>query len=155
MEAPVSDTPTFSLDLEQRERFQFDVTFDNPSWSTIQLDEPVPIGDGTAPNAARLVGAAIGNCLAASLLFCLQKSRVELAGISAHVDGVLGRNERGRLRIASVHVTLRPVLDGVPPERLGRCLDLFEDFCVVTESVRKGIEVEVTVETQETAGAAG
>lgn len=149
----MSDTPTFSLDLERRERFQFDVTFDDPSWSTIRLDEPAPIGDGTAPNAARLVGAAIGNCLSASLLFCLQKSRVELAGMSAHVEGALARNERGRLRIASVHVTLKPVLDGVPPERLDRCLDLFEDFCIVTESVRKGIEVDVSVETQETAPA--
>jgi hypothetical protein len=27
-----------------------------------------------------------------------------------------------------------------------RCLELFEDFCVVTQSVRAGINVEVDVE---------
>jgi hypothetical protein len=29
--------------------------------------------------------------------------------------------------------------------RIGRCLELFEDFCVVTASVRKGIPVSVVV----------
>jgi uncharacterized OsmC-like protein len=153
--SPVSDQPTFSLDLERRERFQFDVTFDDASWSPIRLDEPAPIGDGTAPNAARLVGAAIGNCLAASLLFCLQKSRVDVAGITVHVEGTLERNEKGRMRIGSVKVTLKPTLDGVPPERFGRCLELFEDFCVVTQSVRDGIDVDVSVEPVGTVPATG
>ncbi len=151
----MSDHPTFSVDLERLERFQFDVTFDDAAWSPIRLDEPVPIGDGTAPNAARLIGAAIGNCLAASLLFCLQKSRVEVAGITAHVEGSLERNEKGRMRIGSVKVTLRPTLDGVPPERFGRCLELFEDFCVVTQSVRDGIDVDVMVEPAGTASVTG
>jgi hypothetical protein len=30
---------------------------------------------------------------------------------------------------------------------MGRCLDLFQDFCLVTESVRDGIAVDVEVET--------
>lgn len=33
---------------------------------------------------------------------------------------------------------------------LGNCLDVFEDFCVVTQSVREGIDVEVTVEPRAT-----
>jgi uncharacterized OsmC-like protein len=151
----VSHSPTFSLDLERRERFQFDVTFDDPTWSPVRLDEPAPLGDGTAPNAARLLGAAIGNCLAASLVFCLQKARVELAGMSAHVEGAIERNQEGRLRIGSVKVTLKPVLDGVPPERIDRCLGLFEDFCIVTQSVRDGIDVDVAVEPAGTVAATG
>lgn len=142
----MSDAPTFSLVLEQRERFLFDVTFDDPRWPTLRLDEPPPLGDGLAPDASRALGAAIGNCLAASLLFCLQKARVPVTGLRAEVRGELLRNEKGRLRIASVRVVLRPSVEGVPAERLTRCLDLFEDFCVVTQSVREGIDVEVLVE---------
>lgn len=141
----MTDAPTFALSMEQVERFKFDVTFDNPAWPSFRLDEPPPLGEDSAPNASRMLGAAIGNCLAASLLFCLQKSRVPVKGLTATVAGELARNERGRLRIGSIKVELRPTLDGIPPERLGRCLELFEDFCVVTQSVRDGIDVQVTV----------
>ena len=142
----MSDAHTFSLSLSRVERFQFDVTFDNPAWPSLRLDEPAPLGDDTAPNASRVLGAAIGNCLAASLLFCLQKSRVPVKGLRASVVGEIVRNEKGRMRIASVKVVLHPTLDGVPPERMARCLDLFEDFCVVTQSVREGIDVQVSVD---------
>ena len=145
----MSDTNTFSLNLSQVEGFKFDVTFDNDAWPTLRLDEPAPLGDDAAPNASRVLGAAIGNCLAASLLFCLQKSRVPVKGIRATVSGELVRTDKGRLRIGSVAVALHPTLDGVPPERMARCLDLFEDFCVVTQSVRDGIDVQVTVEAVE------
>ena len=38
--------------------------------------------------------------------------------------------------------------EGAPAEqrRMRRCLELFEDFCVVTQSVRSGSEVDVAVE---------
>lgn len=142
----MSESPTFSVDLQRVEHFRFEVSFDDPSWASIRMDEPVPLGDNTAPNAVRMLGAAIGNCLAASLLFCLQKSRVEVGGMSAHVEGTLQRNDRGRVRVGGVRVVLRPNVEGVPVERLSRCMELFEDFCVVTQSVRDGLDVDVSVE---------
>lgn len=148
----MSETPTFALSMERRERFRFDVTFDDPAWPAVAMDEPAPLGDDTAPNASRLLGAAVGNCLAASLLFCLEKARVPVEGMRAEVLGEMGRNDKGRLRIQGVKVVLRPSVPGVPAERLARCLDLFEDFCVVTQSVRGGIDVEVSVEPEGTAG---
>jgi organic hydroperoxide reductase OsmC/OhrA len=132
--------------LDRIERYRFDATFDDPTWPTIRLDEPVPLGEGTAPNASRVLGAAIGNCLAASLIFCLEKSRVPVGDVSARVEGRLARNERGRLRIGEVNVTIQPRVDGIPKARLARCMELFEDFCVVTQSVRDGIDVKVSVE---------
>ena len=55
-------------------------------------------------------------------------------------------NEKGRLRIGGVAV--RIALDLAPEDEpwKGRCLELFEDFCVVTQSVRGGIPVDVFVE---------
>lgn len=32
-------------------------------------------------------------------------------------------------------------------ERMKRCLDIFEDFCIVTQSVRKGVDVKVELQT--------
>lgn len=136
----------FRAHVVQRDHFRFDVTFDSESWDPIVVDEPAPLGGDAGPNAARLLAAAVGNCLAASLLLCLQKSRVELRGLEAGVEGVLERNEQGRFRIAGMSVAITPTVVGEPSKKYERCLELFEDFCIVTQSVREGIDVEVAVD---------
>jgi organic hydroperoxide reductase OsmC/OhrA len=93
-----------------------------------------------------MLAAAIGNCLAASLLFCLQRRGVKAAGVHANVHMELVRNERKRLRVGRVAVKLNKGTSEIPEDKLRACLDSFEDFCVVTQSVRDGIAVEVTVE---------
>jgi organic hydroperoxide reductase OsmC/OhrA len=141
------DSKPFTVDVVQHDRFQFDIVFENEAWPTIRVDEPEPLGEDAGPNAVRLLAAAVGNCLAASLLFCLQKARVPVRDLGAHVEGVLERNARGRFRVVGMTVTLRPDVEGEPTPRFEHCLDIFEDFCVVTQSVREGIDVEVRVET--------
>jgi organic hydroperoxide reductase OsmC/OhrA len=42
-------------------------------------------------------------------------------------------------------VGLEPELDAEAGQKLNRCLELFQDFCLVTQSVRAGIDVEVEV----------
>lgn len=138
--------PKFSVTLDRIERYRFDATFDNDAWPVLRLDEPEPLGEGTGPNASRVLAAALGNCLSSSLIFCLEKARVPVGDVTASVDCQLGRNERGRLRIGEVKVTIQPHVDGIPRSRLARCMELFEDFCVVTQSVRDGIDVKVEVE---------
>jgi uncharacterized OsmC-like protein len=135
----------FTIHVEQLEGFAFRTRFDKQHHVDLFSDEPPPLGKDSGPNPARILAAAVGNCLSASLLFCLSK-----AGISAHVDAEvtveLVRNERKRLRIGTVDVTLHTKL----PENtagLEGCLDLFEDFCVVTESVREGLDVRVHVKS--------
>ncbi|KPK34019.1 MAG: hypothetical protein AMJ65_18940, partial [Phycisphaerae bacterium SG8_4] len=109
------------------------------------LDEPEPLGDDRGPNASRLVGAAVGNCLSASLLFCLEKAKQHVNGIKTDVVGTSRRNEMGRWRIARLEVRITLDVEADHAERLKRCLSLFEDYCVVTASVRKGIQVDVEV----------
>jgi uncharacterized OsmC-like protein len=155
-DAPAADHRRFELALTLGEGYAFTVDF-GPGIPALDTDEPPPLGAGAGPNPARLLGAAIGSCLGASLLFCLRKARVEVAGLRVNVDGELVRNEANRLRVGGVRVRLEPSLAGEPqpPERLARCLELFESFCIVTESVRQGIDVSVAVEPQvEATGAA-
>lgn len=138
--------PRFSLTLDRIEKYRFDAHFDDDSWPALRLDEPEPLGEGTGPNASRVLGAAIGNCLSASLLFCLEKARVPVGDVTTRVEGRMTRNERGRLRIGEMKVTIQPRVEGIPRSRLERCMELFEDFCVVTASVRDGLDVKVEVE---------
>ena len=142
----MSETLTFGVEVEQQEGFEFRVRFDWPEVPELLLDEPEPLGKARGPNAARLVVAAVANCLAASLVFCLKsKFRQNPGPVRAMASGRLERNERGRYRIAAIDVvlSLAEQLGQMPHQE--RCLEQFEDFCVVTESVRRGIPVAVTV----------
>jgi organic hydroperoxide reductase OsmC/OhrA len=156
----MSNAHTFSVELEQREGFEFAVRFDWPGVPELVLDEPEPLGQGKGPNAARLVGAAVANCLAASLVFCLKnKFRQNPGPVHARATGRLERNEKGRYRIAGIDVVLTIAEMHGELAHEERCLEQFEDFCIVTESIRRGIPVTVSVrdaagETLEPAAAA-
>lgn len=136
---------TFEVTLSRHQKYQFDVDFGDGSGTTLRMDEPEPLGDGAGPNAARVVAAAIGNCLSASLLLCLGKARIDVEDVKTRITGTIVRNEGGRLRLGSLKIHIDPDVGDVPPEKLQRCLDIFEDFCVVTASVRDGLDVEVDV----------
>lgn len=135
----------FTIAVEQVRDFEFRVRFDKPHYDELALDEPAPLGKDTAPNASRMLAAAIGNCLSASLLFCARKGRLEAGPIHTRVRTEIARTEQGRLRIAGVEVEIDPNIAEENREKAHRCLDLFEDYCTVTQSVRGGIPVKVVV----------
>jgi organic hydroperoxide reductase OsmC/OhrA len=137
---------TFGLELEQQEGFEFKVRFDWPEAPELLLDEPEPLGARKGPNAARLVAAAVANCLSASLVFCLRtKFRQNPGPVRAMATGRLERNERGRYRIAAIDVVLSLAEKFGELPHQERCLEQFEDFCIVTQSIRAGIPVNVSV----------
>jgi organic hydroperoxide reductase OsmC/OhrA len=145
MTQTAAEPQAFAVNLTLRSGFEFQTHFENTSAPDLTVDESPPLGAGLGPNPTRLLAAAIGHCLSSSLLFCLRKSRIEPTELRTTVRGTLVRNERGRLRVSGLQVTLDPVVAEADRDRMGRCLELFQDFCIVTESVRKGIAVDVAV----------
>ena len=141
----MDEAPTFKLALEQLEDYEFRVKFDWPDVPELVLDEPAPLGRSAGPNAARLIAAAVADCLSSSLLFCMRKFKQAPGRLRAEVTGALARNDRGRLRIGRFDVIIRLADDAGEIKHFDRCLQQFEDFCVVTESVRSGIPVGVRV----------
>jgi organic hydroperoxide reductase OsmC/OhrA len=141
----MADEPQFTLTLEHLTGYEFRLTFDWPELAPLTLDEPAPLGAQHGPNASRLIAAGVANCLSASLLFCLNKSHAAPRGMKTTVTGKLTRNEKGRLRVGGIDVSITLDLDTEHAARLARCSDLFEDYCVVTESVRQGIPVSVRI----------
>jgi uncharacterized OsmC-like protein len=135
----------FTLHLDRRERYEFAARFDWERAAPLVLDEPEPLGQRGGPNASRLIGAAVGNCLSASLLFCLEKAKQTVRSLHTDVVGTMMRNARGRLRVGKLDVRITLDVAADQPERVNRCFELFEDYCVVTASVRKGIPVSVVI----------
>lgn len=141
----MSDEASFTLTLEQGEGYAFTVKFDKPRLPELLLDEPPPLGELAGPNASRLLAAAAANCLSASLLFCLGKQEPPAGAVRTTATCRIGRNGQGRLRVLgmTVDITVNEALEA--NARMARCQQMFEDFCVVTASIRQGIPVAVNV----------
>ena len=89
----------------------------------------------------------MANCLSASFLFAQNKYKEDPGSLTATAVCEIGRNEKNRLRVLGIKVTITL---GVTPGELGhldRVLAQFEDFCTVSQSVRAGIPFTVTVKS--------
>jgi uncharacterized OsmC-like protein len=134
----------FALRIEPIDGFEYRVRFDKNNYPELRLDEPAPLGKDSAPNPARLLRAAVGDCLTAGLLFCLKRAGAAGATVSADVQVEIERNERKRLRIGRIAAELHPA-GAIAQPTLDRCIADFEDLCIVTQSVREGLDVRVTI----------
>ena len=133
------------LTLEQDRDYAFRIQFDETSIEPLLADEASPLGSDRGPTPSRLLLASIANCLGASLLFALRKYKNQPGTLRAEITATPSRNADGRLRIPKAFVTLQLPEGNEDYQHLERILDQFENFCTVTQSVRHGIEVEVTV----------
>lgn len=141
----MSEEKTFKVNVTREGGFVFKVDFGLDGVGPLVMDEPEPLGGESGPNASRVLAATVGNCLCASLLFCLQKSKVDVSGMRATVDGVTARNEEGRWRIREMNVEISPEVSEGSRKKLGRCIELFEGFCIVSQSIEQGIPINVSV----------
>lgn len=99
------------------------------------------------PNPSRLLGMAVAGCLSASLLFCIGKKKLKVDDFEAVAEVYVGRNEENYWRITKIDVRLIPKTgDQAVKKRIAECAKFFEKYCIVTESVRAGIEVNVDLE---------
>jgi uncharacterized OsmC-like protein len=135
----------FSLSVDQVRDYEFIVKFDKPAVADLTTDEGPPLGKDAGPSPTRLLAAAVGNCLAASLLFACRKAGVPTTPIHADVKVQVVRNESRRLRVGRIEVTLDPGIAGEFLEKARGPRSVFEDFCTVTQSIRNGVAVDVKV----------
>ena len=141
----MSESETIRLTITQESDYEFRVRFEDTALGELVADEPPPIGRGAGPDPTRLLAAAIGNCLSASLLFALRKFKNQPGRIVTRVSAEQARNARGRLRVGRIGVEIQLPEAAADYAQMERILAQFEDFCTVTESVRAGVKVEVSV----------
>ncbi|HET8816421.1 MAG TPA: OsmC family protein [Pseudidiomarina sp.] len=130
------------VNLRLVEGYKFEVDFGD--YGTITTDEPEPLGSGSGPSPSQLLAAAVANCMAASLMFAIRKYKGDPGQMRAQVTATTDRVD-GRLRVTHLDVDLRLGNPAIELPQLDKILAQFEDFCVVTQSVRQGIEVTAKV----------
>ena len=137
---------TIVTKLHLIEGYKFNVKSDLEYIPELIVDETKPEGEGTGPNPTRLLSTAVGHCMSSSLIYCLKKARIPIKNLNTTVKTNLYRNENGRLRIRSIDLQINLKVKEEDKNRINRCLTLFEDYCTVTQSVRKGISVNVQIQ---------
>ena len=125
--------------------YKFKAEFDQAIPDLI-VDELEPLGENAGPNPTRLLSVAVGHCLSSSLLYCLSRARIKAKNLETTIKSIQERNNEGRLRIGRLEVQVRLDVDEKDKDRVPRCLDIFEKYCTVTQSVMKGIKVTVNVQ---------
>jgi organic hydroperoxide reductase OsmC/OhrA len=140
----------FAVHLEHQERYRFisqaseDGVLHGERYAS---DEPDPVGDNSGPSTPALLGSALGHCLSAALLEALRHAHVDVSDCETDAVAVVIPNEKGLPRIDHVDVTIRPRI----PQRSHKadhCADIFQNYCTVTQSVKRGVDVRVQVEFQ-------
>jgi organic hydroperoxide reductase OsmC/OhrA len=139
------ETGGIHLVLEQEGPYAFRIRFEGITLEALHTDEPPPLGGGAGPNPAQLLLAGVANCLSASLLFALRKFKNAPGPIRTEIVAHKARNEAGRWRIPRAAVTIHLSDTAETLEHFDRVLAQFEQFCIVTQSVREGMAVEVAV----------
>ncbi|MFX0002015.1 MAG: OsmC family protein [Candidatus Hodarchaeota archaeon] len=98
--------------------------------------------DKIGPNPSKLLALSVLGCLAASYAFCLQKKNYSLSDFEGKAFITSKRNENGLWRINKIDIQLRPKIDS--PEmrkRADQCQKMFKQYCIISESLKKGIEI--------------
>ena len=145
----MSEKKTVEKIIDVEIKWKGNLKFDVKIRGTHELfvdDTPKPEGVDEGPAPSDLLAAAVGACLSSSFTFCMSKARAELTDLTTTVKAEESRVE-GRIRVTGINVTLNPKFAENDDKKLERCKAIFRNYCIVTESVTKGIPVNVTVET--------
>jgi uncharacterized OsmC-like protein len=131
--------------LKRVKGHKFEVEFDDPRYPKLIVDEPEPLGTGEGPNPVRLLSAAVGECISSSLVYCLDKARIGVEGLETRVRMELVKEEKGYWRIEGIRAEILLGVADRDRAKVPRCLELFEQFCTVTQGLRLGTAVDVDV----------
>jgi len=94
------------------------------------------------PNPSKLLALSVLGCMSSSFAFCLQKKDFSLSDFRGKAFITSKRNEKGLWRIKEIKLELQPEIDTLKMrERADQCKKFFEQFCIISESIKEGIEI--------------
>ncbi len=144
---PASDEfPPVYAELDQVDHYRFTVRFPGTPLEPRVVDESPPIGAGAGPDPVLQLATTIGHCMSSTLVNTMERSRIRITPVRTRVTVHLGRNARGRKRVTSMEVQIECApLDEADRARFDHGVEIFEDYCTVSGSVREGVRIGTRV----------
>jgi uncharacterized OsmC-like protein len=130
-----------SISLEEEMIFKCD--FGQVKMKDLFIDEQHKKSqEKIGPNPSKLLALSLLGCMSASFAFCLQKRDFSLSDFKGKALIKSKRNAKGFWRIKEIKLELYPKIDTPKMrERADQCQKFFEQFCIISESIRDGIEI--------------
>ena len=120
----------------------------------VVFDEPEPLGDDEHASPVAYMFSSLVACQLSVLAQCLEKSRIEEYEITA--DAEIDRRGRDEVaeempahtakRIEHVAITIDLEVPAEYEDRAQRCLEVYDQGCIVGQSFRAGIDYTPTTE---------
>lgn len=106
------------------------------------------------PDAASLLGLSILSCLSASFIFCLNKRNLNPDDLEGYAEVSFTKDEKNYEHVKQIKVKIKPKTnDPDTLKRMKQCVRemrdgemYFEKTCIITPSVRNGIDIDVDIE---------
>ncbi len=137
----------FEAELNWVKNFLFEVTVNG--FPKFFMDELDPVGEDSAPNPADYLLVSVGGCVASSFIYSALKFSIPIKVLRVKVRGKYTR-KKGMVRIGEINVELQvDVADGNTAENLEPCLNVFRKYCVISESLREGIPINIFLKVGE------
>jgi uncharacterized OsmC-like protein len=133
------------VSLHQEEEMIFKCDLGNLRMGDLYIDESNKKNtDKIGPSPTKLLGLSVLGCLSASFSFCLQKKDLSLSGLEGKAEVTIARNEKSFWRVKKIDIELHPKIDTPKMrKRADQCIEFFEKYCIISESLRTGFEVNV------------
>lgn len=102
--------------------------------------------DKIGPSPVKLLALSVLACLSACFEFCLQKKGFTLSDLDGIAEVTFTRKDKEIWRIKKIDIELLPKIDNPEMHKsVAQCKRLFEQYCIISESLRKGMEINVNL----------
>lgn len=117
-------------------------------FNDIHIDEPETFhGTDLGPSSVEYILIGIGGCLGSTLAFCLKKYDIEIKELEINVNGTLSHSgPLKRLRLIKVDTDIfLSTKNTDKTKEIDECIMNFKEHCVVSNSIIKGLPIDVNV----------
>ena len=134
--------------LKQQEEMIFKCDLGQLKMQDLYIDEKhKQETERIGPSPIKLLALSILGCLAASFTFCLQKKNFILSDLEGKAEVTIARNDKGFWRVKKIDIIIIPKVDDPKMrKRVDQCRKFFEQYCIISESLRNGIDLDVNLE---------
>jgi organic hydroperoxide reductase OsmC/OhrA len=125
------------------------INFKSGSMNDLAMDRSRVPPDNAGGEARKLLAASVAECMGSTLFFLLKWANVEFKGFRATAEAVTAKDEKGRLCVDGVNLTIDVDIskDEETLRKFERVKNLFKKGCLISRSLERGVKAKYSIVT--------